>query len=66
MPGWLVSGLGLVVPIMRELAEMLYEWERPYVVDHSRFERTFGGVTTPHRQAIAETVAWFRTRAGVR
>jgi len=42
---------------------MLYEWEKPYVVDDSKFERAFGGVTTPHRRAIAETVAWFRTRA---
>ena len=30
-PGWLVRALGLFSPIMRELAEMLYEWERPYV-----------------------------------
>jgi nucleoside-diphosphate-sugar epimerase len=59
-----VRALGLFSPIMRELAEMLYEWERPYVVDHSKFERAFGAPTTAHREAIRETVAWFRAHAG--
>ena len=63
-PGWLVRALGLFSPMMRELAEMLYEWERPYVVDHSKFERAFGAATTPHREAIRETVAWFRAHPG--
>lgn len=63
-PGGLVRALGLFSPIMRELAEMLYEWERPYVVDHSKFERAFGAPTTPHREAIRETVAWFRAHRG--
>jgi nucleoside-diphosphate-sugar epimerase len=64
--GWLVRMLGLFSPIMRELAEMIYEWEAPYIVDHSRFERAFGARTTPHREAIRETVAWFRERAAAR
>jgi nucleoside-diphosphate-sugar epimerase len=64
MRGRLVRALALFSPIMRELAEMLYEWERPYVVDHSKFERAFGVETTPHREAIRETVAWFRERVG--
>jgi len=63
-PGWMVRGLGLFVPLMRELGEMMYEWERPYVVDHSKFEKAFGAAPTPHRDAIRETVAWFRGRAG--
>jgi nucleoside-diphosphate-sugar epimerase len=63
-PGWMVRALGLASPIMRELAEMLYEWERPYVVDHSAFARAFGAAPTPHRDALRETVAWFRGRPG--
>lgn len=46
---------------MRELAEMLYQWERPYLFSHAKFERAFGPVTvTPHEQAVAATVDWFR------
>ena len=28
---------------MREVAEMLYEWERPFVVDDRAFRSAFGG-----------------------
>jgi nucleoside-diphosphate-sugar epimerase len=60
-PGLVFSAIGLFVPIMRELSEMLYQWERPYHFNHDRFDKAFGaGQFTPHREAIRETVAWFR------
>ena len=54
---------GLFIPAARELVEMLYGFEQPFLVDGSKFERTFGLRPTPLRQAVAETVAWFRTYA---
>jgi nucleoside-diphosphate-sugar epimerase len=49
----------------RESTEILYQWERPFLLDASRFQRAFGPFEpTPHRQAVAATVAWFRERAG--
>jgi hypothetical protein len=41
---------------------MMYEFEKPFVVASSRFERTFGLRATPMEQAIAETVQWYRQR----
>jgi nucleoside-diphosphate-sugar epimerase len=56
---------GLFDPRARESAEMLYQWERPFVLDASKFQRAFGPFEpTPHHQAVATTVAWFRERAG--
>ncbi len=52
--------LGLFNATLREMPEMLYEWEKPFVMDDSKFRRTFGTEPTPLRQAIRETVAWFR------
>ena len=44
---------------------MLYQWERPFVLDASKFQHAFGPFEpTPHPQAVATTVAWFRERAG--
>jgi nucleoside-diphosphate-sugar epimerase len=55
---------GVVDPRARESAEMLYQWERPFVLDASKFQRAFGPFRpTPHPQAVATTVAWFRERA---
>lgn len=60
-PGLVFKGLGLFVPIMRELAEMLYQWERPYHFNHDKFDKAFGaGQFTPHEEAIRETVKWFQ------
>jgi nucleoside-diphosphate-sugar epimerase len=56
---------GVFDPRARESAEMLYQWERPFVLDASKFQRAFGPLEpTPHQQAVATTVAWFRERAG--
>ena len=55
--------VGLFNPGARESVEMLYEFERPFVVDSSRFETTFGKRATPLRQALRETVAWYREQA---
>ena len=47
--------------MIREVGEVLYEFQAPYVVDWSKFQRTFGPFTpTPHAEAVARTVAWFR------
>jgi hypothetical protein len=45
---------------MREVKEVLYTFEQPFVVDHSQFEKAFGAKVTPHDEAIARTLAWFR------
>jgi nucleoside-diphosphate-sugar epimerase len=56
---------GLFDPRARESAEILYQWERPFVLDASKFQHAFGPFEpTPHRQAVAATVAWFQGRAG--
>jgi nucleoside-diphosphate-sugar epimerase len=59
-PKILLRALGLFSPALRETMEMLYEFEEPFVVDDSRFERAFGEQTTPLREAIQRTVRWYR------
>ncbi len=51
---------GLFIPPAREMIEMLYEFKKPFIVDHSKYERTFGSETTPHREALRKTLEWFR------
>jgi len=43
---------GLFIPVARETVEMLYEFEKPFVVDSSKFARAFGDIATPHAAAI--------------
>jgi nucleoside-diphosphate-sugar epimerase len=58
----MLNFLGLFSKMMRELKEMSYEFEEPFIVDHQKYERVFGSETTPHREAIRRTISWFYDR----
>ena len=54
---------GLFNPLLRELNETLYQFERPFVSDASKFQGAFGPFEpTPHQAAVGRTVDWFRRR----
>ena len=59
-PKFIVNVMALFNPIIRELKEVLPNNEQPYTVDHSKFENTFGNNPTPHKQAISETISWYK------
>ena len=63
-PKILLRAMGLFNPGMREMIEMLYEFEEPFVVDHSDFEAAFGMQATPLGEAIGETIRWYRRTDG--
>ena len=62
-PRWMVWSLSLVDPTLREVKEMLYQFEEDFVVDSSRFTRTFGLAATPLDDAIRATLEWYRQEA---
>jgi len=44
---------------VRAVREQRFQVERAWVVDHSKFANAFGAQTTPHDDAIRQTLAWF-------
>jgi nucleoside-diphosphate-sugar epimerase len=62
LPKLAVRALGLVNPMLRELAETYYQFGEPFVMDTSKYQAAFGAAGTPLADAIAATVAWYRTR----
>lgn len=56
--------LGRFNPAIAETVEMLYEWERPFVMDSSAFTATFGIQPTPLREAVRASLDWARTAEG--
>jgi nucleoside-diphosphate-sugar epimerase len=63
-PRLLLRLMGVFNPTLRELDEMLYEFVQPFVVDSTKAQARLGLQPTPVGDAIASTVAWFRTRDG--
>jgi nucleoside-diphosphate-sugar epimerase len=61
MPSPLLTALALVSPMLRAVREQQYQRERPWVVDHSKFAKAFGATVTPHREAMAVTIDWYRS-----
>ena len=63
LPRPLVRVLGLFVPLLAEVGEMLYQWDAPFVVRDARFRARFPAIaaTSPEEGARA-TVAWARER----
>src|SRR5829696_3449481 len=61
-PKILLRAIALFNPGIRETIEMLYEFEEPFVVDHSKFEEAFGEQATPLKEAIGETVRWYGSK----
>jgi NADPH:quinone reductase-like Zn-dependent oxidoreductase/nucleoside-diphosphate-sugar epimerase len=59
-PAWQMRALGLVNRTVREIDEMRYEFEEPFVVDASRAETELGLRATPLAHAVDDTVRWYR------
>jgi nucleoside-diphosphate-sugar epimerase len=60
VPKFMVSIIGMFNPTLRELSEILYQFEQPFIVDHSNYVQNFGDHSTPLQEAIRITLDWFR------
>ena len=58
-----MSFLGLFIPAMRESVEMLYEWDKPFIMDSSKAEKAFGWKGTPLKEAMQATVEWCKNNS---
>ena len=56
MPPLLLRGLSLFNPTVRELLEMQYQFEEPFIVDSSKIADRLGLTATPLDEAIAGTL----------
>jgi nucleoside-diphosphate-sugar epimerase len=58
VPRLFVKALALFNPLVREVDEMLYQWEEPFIVDDRRFRERFSVSPVPADEAAVETVRW--------
>ncbi|QDA61000.1 NAD-dependent epimerase/dehydratase family protein [Hymenobacter jejuensis] len=64
VPLWLMSLLGLFVPVMRELREMAYQYSQDYFFDSSKFEKRFGYTPISAREGVRQIVTSGKQGAG--
>lgn len=57
LPIWMMGVLGIFVPIMKELKEMAYQYDRDYYFNSEKFEKRFGYSPVTAREAVSKLVA---------
>jgi nucleoside-diphosphate-sugar epimerase len=57
----LFSVVGAILPDAKRLAEVIYQFEKPFALADDKFTGRFPGFAyTPRNDGIADTVAWYR------
>ena len=56
IPMWLLKVLGLFIPILKEMPEMMYQYDRDYFFDSSKFEKRFNFTPTTYHEGVKLTV----------
>ncbi|GAB4111460.1 MAG: SDR family oxidoreductase [Thermoflexibacter sp.] len=56
LPAWLVAVIGWFVPFMKELHEMLYQYDRDYFFNSEKFEKRFDFKPTPYQEGVRKTL----------
>jgi nucleoside-diphosphate-sugar epimerase len=56
MPVWIIKIVGLFVPVLKEMPEMMYQYDRDYFFDSSKFDKRFKFKTTSYQEGVKQTV----------
>ncbi|WP_028810542.1 NAD-dependent epimerase/dehydratase family protein [Streptomyces flavidovirens] len=62
LPPAVLGVVSVFSPLIRELKEIRYQFDRPFVVDSSAYEAEFALRATPVDEQVKATVAWWRER----
>lgn len=57
LPGWGLKAIGLFVPILNEMYEMRYQYDRDYYFDSTKFNKEFNYTPTNNELAVKQTVS---------
>jgi nucleoside-diphosphate-sugar epimerase len=62
IPRWSLRLLGLFIPELKESREMMYQYDRDYFFDSSKFEKRFDFKPTAYKEGIRFTVQHSKTK----
>jgi nucleoside-diphosphate-sugar epimerase len=52
--------LGLFISAVREVREIMYQWDEPFIVDTTLFSSHFDFMPTPWNTSVSETADWYQ------
>ena len=61
LPSWGLRALGFIMPIMKEIYEMRYQYDRPYIFNSSKFKTKFNYRVSTNKEAVQHTLSVLAT-----
>ena len=56
MPLWMIKMAGFFIPVLKESPEMMYQYDRDYLFDSSKFEKRFNFKPTTYEEGVKKIV----------
>ncbi len=56
LPSWMLKLLGIFIPVMGEIVEMKYQYDRPYIFDSSKFNQRFAYQPMSNEDAVKDVL----------
>jgi nucleoside-diphosphate-sugar epimerase len=66
LPKFVVRMAGMFNSLIREFYELAYQFEYPYLVDHSKYTNRFGDHSTSPSVIVKETVQWYKKTKSIK
>jgi nucleoside-diphosphate-sugar epimerase len=61
IPKFLISLTGLFDPFVKEIRELSYQFEYPYLIDSQKFINQFGDISTSPIEIVQKTIHWYNS-----
>lgn len=62
VPNWMIKFMGIFMPFMKELHEMLYQYDREYIFNSFKFESRFNFKPTSYSEGISQMLNAEKTK----
>jgi nucleoside-diphosphate-sugar epimerase len=66
LPKSIVWIAGLFNSFIKELYELAYQYEYPYLVNHNKYVNRFGNHSTSPQSIVTETIEWYESRQKIK
>ncbi len=61
IPKFMIKLVGLFNPFVKELAELSYQFNYPYLIGSHKFINYFGDIATSPTEIVKKTIQWYKT-----
>ncbi len=58
--GFMLTLLGFFIPVLKEMKEMMYQFDEDYLFSSQKYEKMFNDFPTPYEVGLKNTMDWYK------